>query len=134
MKFGALSQYHKEDQRVILDFEGTEAVVTAVTPKIINVYCGLGTKKIGSKAIEGDKRLPVELRTEEKTDGLWIHTGEVSVRVSSGFYVDFYDKEGREVCGDYRGKRKPLQRVSEEYLKLLESEGHSAVRQGREPA
>uniref|UniRef100_UPI0040564D7D glycoside hydrolase family 31 protein n=1 Tax=Acetatifactor sp. TaxID=1872090 RepID=UPI0040564D7D len=124
MKFGKLSGYKLDGQTIFLDYEGREAKISVVTSTIIRVFCALDTKNYHSKAIEGDKTLPVEVRAEEKADGLWIYTDEVSVRVADGFYVDFFDTEGQEVCADYRGERTPLQVISEEHRRLLESEGH----------
>ena len=124
MKFGKLSNYKLDGQKVILDFEGKKASVHVITSKIIRVFCALEREKYHSKAVEGDKAVPVSLNIEKKEDGLWLHTGDVSVRVSDGFYVDFFDEDGREVCMDYRGDRKPLQVISEEHRKLLEGEGH----------
>ena len=134
MKFGKLTGYQMDGQTVMLDFEGRKARIRALTPTIINVFYGEDGTRAGSKAIEGDKTVPSSVKAVQKTDGLWIHTGEVSVKVDDGFYVDFYDRDGREVCADYRGKRKPLQRVSGETLKLLEEEGHSAAGKGQEYA
>ena len=134
MKFGKLTGYQMEGQTVMLDFEGRKARIRVLTPTIINVFYGEDGTRAGSKAIEGDKTVPSSVKAVQKTDGLWIHTGEVSVKVDDGFYVDFYDRDGREVCADYRGKRKPLQRVSGETLKLLEEEGHSAIGKGQEYA
>lgn len=134
MKFGKLTGYQMDGQTVMLDFEGRKARIRVLTPTIINVFYGEDGTRAGSKAIEGDKTVPSSVKAVQKTDGLWIHTGEVSVKVDDGFYVDFYDRDGREVCADYRGKRKPLQRVSGETLKLLEEEGHSAIGKGQEHA
>ena len=134
MKFGKLTGYQMDGQTVMLDFEGRKARIRVLTPTIINVFYGEDGTRAGSKAIEGDKTVPSSVKAVQKTDGLWIHTGEVSVKVDDGFYVDFYDRDGREVCADYRGKRKPLQRVSGETLKLLEEEGHSAAGKGQEYA
>ncbi len=125
MEFGKLSHYKVDGQKVILDFEGTQAEIRVITSEIINVYCALDAKTYVSQAMEEDKTRSTDVKIEEKKDGLWICTNDVSVRVSDGFYVDFFDAEGEEVCADYRGARKPLQKVSEEYRKLLESEGHS---------
>ncbi len=126
MKFGKLTGYQLSGQKLLLDFEGQAASVEAVAPGIINVFCGLETSDHRSKAIEGDKRLPVSLEVSKEGDCLWLRTEEVLVRIGHGFYVDFYDKEGNQVCSDYRGERKLLQRVSDEQIRLLESEGHSA--------
>lgn len=124
MKLGKLSSYRFDGQKIVLDFEGTEASIQVVTPKIVRVYCALDDKNYHSKAIEEEKVRPVTLKVEEKEDGLWIYTGEVAVRVSDGFYVDFFDADDREVCMDYKGDRIPLQVISEEFRKLMESEGH----------
>ena len=129
MKFGKLKGYQVKGQQVMLQFEGTTASVTAVTPKIVNVFCGLESPDHRSRAIEGEKTQPTALTVEERQDGLWISTGLVQVRVIDGFYADFFDETGAAVCEEYRGARQPLQRISDEMRKVLESEGHDAAGQ-----
>lgn len=124
MNLGKLKNYTLEGQKLLLDFEGGQASVAVITSKIINVYYDMGSEKRASKAIEGDKTTPVEVKVEEKSDGLWMHTADVSVRISDDFYVDFFDHDGKEVCVDYRGEREPLQVISDEALELLAGEGH----------
>ena len=128
MNLGKRKGYKVFGQKVVIEFEQGRAELWAVTPKIINVFCGLESGTHDSKAIEGEKQQPVELSVEEKQDGLWIGTGAVSVRVSDGFFVDFYDIQGREVCMDYRGERRPLQVLSDEAIAILAGEGHKADR------
>lgn len=125
MRLGNLTKYEQNDQTVRLYFGEQEAQIEVLTPRIINVFCSKDGKRVPSKAIEGQKAVAVSIRTEEKEDGLWIYTEEVSVRVSDGFYVDFFDHAGAEVCLDYRGERRPLQKVSDEFIKLAEKEGHA---------
>ncbi|MCH5337556.1 MAG: glycoside hydrolase family 31 protein [Acetatifactor sp.] len=127
MEFGKLKGYQINGQQVLLEFENFSAQVTAVTPKIINVFCGLESSEHRSHAIEGEKEQSVVLAVEERTDGLWISTGQVQTKVSDGFYVDFFDESGEPVCEEYREERKPLRRISGEMLKMLESEGHEAA-------
>lgn len=129
MKFGKLKGYRVRGQQVMLEFEEAEASVTAVTPKIINVFCGLESPDHRSRAIEGKKEQSAALTVEERQDGLWISTGQVQVRVGDGFLVDFFDESGTVVCEEYRGVRKPLQRISDEMIRLLEEEGHEAEKQ-----
>lgn len=124
MKFGKLSNYKLQGQYVYLDFEGVEARIEVITPAIINVFCGFQNNDHHSKAIEGEKTVATEVKVDKKEDGLWIATQEVSVRVADGFYVDFFDKDGKEICMDYRGEAKPLDRISEGQKKLLAAEGH----------
>lgn len=123
-KLGKLNKYGQEGQKIILEFEQGRAQIEVLTPYIVNVFYDPEKERVPSKAIEGSKSVSVNLALEEKKDGLWIHTGQVSVRVCDDFYVDFFDKDGREVCLDYRGERRPLERVSSS---LLEQEGHSAA-------
>ncbi len=127
MEYGKLTGYERKGQVIELRFEGASARIEVLTPRIVNVFSGSGGGRACSKAIEGEKGMPTDIRTEEKPDGLWICTGVVCARVSDGFYVDFFDKDGAEVCMDFRGKRKPLKRVSDEMVRLLEAEGHSAM-------
>lgn len=127
MKFGKLKSYAVNGQEVALQFEKHEAKVSVITSKIINVFCGLETNSHDSKAIEGDKNIEIPIIVEEKEDGLWIYTSDVFVRVADEFYVDFFDKNGKEVCADYREDRKPLQTISDEHRKLLEAEGHDSA-------
>lgn len=132
--FGKLTGYAVEGQEVALDFEGKNARIRVLTPRIINVFYSADNAETVSKAIEGDKKIAASVQADREDDSLWIHTEEVSVRVSDGFFVDFYDRDGEAVCTDYRGERKPLQRVSQETLKLLEEEGHSAAAHRQEYA
>lgn len=129
MQFGKLSNYELQGQKLLLDFEGVRARLEVITPNIINVFCGLESEEHRSKAIEGEKAVPVAVHILKKQDGLWLTTSEVLVRISDGFYVDFFDKDGVEVCSDYRGKRTKLQRMSDEYIRLMESEGHNAQKE-----
>ncbi len=126
MNFGKLQNYKIDGQKVILNFEKKQATVEVLTSQIVNVFCGLESDSHDSKAIEGNKSVPVSIAVDEKVDGLWIDTGAVKVRVSDGFFVDFFDADGNEVCMDYREERKPLEVISPGAEKLLAGEGHEA--------
>ena len=129
MKFGKLKEYQVSGQQILLRFEEREAVVRAVTSKVINVFCGLESPDHRSRAVEGEKELPVSLSVEERQGDLWISTGQVQVRISDGFIVDFFDGTGNMVCEEYRSVRKPLKRISDEMIRLLAEEGHDAAKQ-----
>ena len=64
MKFGKLSKYKLDGQKICLDFEGTEASIHVITSKIIRVFCALESENCRSKAVEGDKAVPVSLKIE----------------------------------------------------------------------
>ena len=125
MKAGKLLGYEVKGQDILLQFEKMQGKISVITPRIIRVFGNLDGISRVSRAIEGDKFISTEIRVEEKDAGVVIHTKAVTVCVYDEFYVDFYDESGAPVCIDYRGDRKPLQRISPEHLKLLASEGHS---------
>ena len=133
MIFGKLTGYEADKGKITLDFEGTRAGLEVITAQIVRVFYEEG-EKIPSKAIEGEKAVETALRLERKEDGLWVFTDALSARVSDGFHVDFFDPEGEAVCLDYRGERRPIKRLSDEYLRLLEGEGHSPLEGRRECA
>ena len=70
MDFGKLRDYKVDGQKIILNFESKEATIEVITPQIINVFCGLESNSHNSKAIEGDKSVPVSITVEKKQDGL----------------------------------------------------------------
>jgi len=125
MTYGAWKDYTVSDQTIHLQFEGGEASVALIAPGIVNVFAPLVSSDHRSKAIEGNKSRPVSFIAERRDGALWVDTEEIRVRVSDGFHVDFFDAQGREVCMDYRGQRRPLERISPEQAALLTSEGHS---------
>ncbi len=126
MRLGALQDYSVKGQTIALQFEKGEAKLEILTPLIVNVFYGRETKDHRSKAIEGEKSVPVDFSVEKRKDGLWVRTEKLSVCVCDDFYVDFYDSEGAQVCADYRGRRKMLKRLSDESIRLMEKEGHKA--------
>lgn len=133
MQFGALTGFRQDGPTIHLDFESHAARVEVVTSKIIHIFCGFETEKNRSHAIVGDKTVPTEIRLERRNKSLWLDTGEVRVSVSDGFYVDFYDAAGQLVVADYRGKGEPLERASEEHLRLLAGEGHNVLESANAP-
>lgn len=122
-----LAGYQAKGRKAELDFNGQKMSLEAVTPYIIRVFQDRTGVNPRSKAIEGDKAVPVTVRVEEKEDGLWLDTTELFVRVDGEGYIDFFDREKNIVCEDYRGERKPLPRGGGFSRALLESEGHIII-------
>ncbi len=129
MRQEKLIDYKVDGQKVTLNFEGKMAWIEVVTPQIIRVY---EEGVVRSKAIEGEKSVPCTLSVCRQEDGLWLDTGEVLVRISDGFYIDFLDKNREMVCEDYRGERTPLIRGGEESEELLLSEGHAVAEKAKQ--
>lgn len=131
MSIGKIQSWRTEGQTVYIDFVGGQAQIQIITPQIIRVFRKLDDALRVSKAIEGDKTVKTSFCVEQQ-DGICIATEAVRVQVRDGFYVDICDADGDPVCLDYRGERKPLERVSEEYVKMLSGEGHDAAQQKRD--
>lgn len=126
MKAGKIQSWRTEGQTVRISFGEAEAQIRILTPEIIRVFRKLDDARRQSKAVEEDKTAETPFTVETLEDGLWIRTAAVQVRVSDGFYVDFFDPAGTPVCEDYRGERKLLPRISDTHRKLLAAEGHDA--------
>lgn len=123
--YGKIKRFYVEKNKVRIDFEQISAVITALTPEIINVFLPLNGTEKPSHAIEGDKRVPVELAVERVEDALLITTTQLKIEVGPDCKVDFYTKDGQVICRDYRGKREPYVRRGK--TALIKAEGHEVV-------
>jgi len=99
--------------------------VEVITPEIIRVFYGAEEGKGRSWAVEKSRVAETAYTVEERDGSLWICTEAVQVRVDDDFYVDFLNRNGEAVCIDYRQERHPVERVSQEHIRLLSGEGHS---------
>ncbi len=124
MNFGKLTGFVQDGQTVYLDFEGVQARIDVVSPLIFRVSCGAPDGMARSHAVIQKKPVRAHVMVERNASGLWIGTGLAAACVTDGFFVDFFNSEGRAVCTDWRGERKPLPRASEGSLALLAAEGH----------
>jgi len=120
--------YQIKGQNIFCEFEERTANIQIITPEIIRVFCPLESESEISKAIEGEKEIPTVVNVQEKEEGLWISTEKVKILVSDDFYVDFYDAQNREICMDYRGERKELERISPEHVQELINKGFDLSR------
>lgn len=123
--FGKLLSHALEGNVLQLQFEGGAATVTVVTQDIIRIFSQLEPQPTFSKAIEGDPCKETAFTVEQMEEGLLLTTGSVQVRVFDGFYVDFYDAQGKLLCADSRGQRKPIQRISARMRAIFSGEGHN---------
>lgn len=108
--YGKIKRFQVDGNKVRIDYEQISATVEAITPEIINVFLPLSGTEKPSHAIEGDKRVPVELAVDRKADELVIVTAQLQIKVGPDFKVDFYTKDGQVICRDYRGQRAPFVR------------------------
>ena len=68
-----------------IEFEHGTAYVTAVTDTIMNVFVPYQSKDHRSKAIEGDKRLPVTVDVSEEGGAVQIKTDKLTAKVYDDF-------------------------------------------------
>lgn len=127
---GKKLSYQTNGSTVEFEFEHGTAYVTAVTDTIMNVFVPYQSKDHRSKAIEGDKRLPVTVDVSEEGGAVQIKTDKLTAKVYDDFLIDFYKKDGTLLCADFRGERKKKKKLSDEALATLESEGHVVSAEG----
>mgnify|MGYP000500220659 FL=1 len=111
---GKKLSYQTNGSTVEFEFEHGTAYVTAVTDTIMNVFVPYQSKDHRSKAIEGDKRLPVTVDVSEEGGAVQIKTDKLTAKVYDDFLIDFYKKRRYTfMCrfqGRAKGKKKKLKR------------------------
>ena len=116
---------HRVDgNKIEITFEHGTAVLSVLREDILNVFVPRETKEHRSKAIEGEKCVPVEFTVTEEAEALVIKTPALWAKVYDGFFVDFYKKDGTLLCADSRQGRIFGSQLSEKFISFLEAEGH----------
>lgn len=126
--FGKILSVKREENIVFIQFETGQLEVQILTAEIIRFFSQLEAVRPVSKAVEGEKRQPVDFVWEFKSECVEINTPELHIKVYENGRTDVYDKDGQALCRDYVGSRKALYEMDAEAAWLLESEGH-AVRE-----
>ena len=139
--FGKLLDFTQKGQIITLSYKKRNAYLHILTDNIINVFVPYNTEEHRSKAIEGDKEQPVsftvrkcEENTAASTDpgsGVPVYGYRVMLTTASlicyiydDFKLDFYDKDGKLLCADYRGSRIPRFTLQESFIEFIKQEGH----------
>ncbi|MDE7019823.1 MAG: glycoside hydrolase family 31 protein [Lachnospiraceae bacterium] len=122
--FGALLNYEQKGQTITLQYEKQIARIQVLTNKVINVFVPFAANDRRSKAIEGEKELPTPFTLDKTEDCLVLSTDSVVCRIYHDFMIDFYDREGRLLCADYRGQRKARFEPKASFIELARLEGH----------
>lgn len=121
---GKRISYEVKESKVLIQFEGGPAEISAVREDIINVFIPFETAEHRSKAIEGDKMQPVVLTVSVEADALVLKTPMLTAKVYDNCCVDFYGKDGTLLCADNREGRTFTKQISERFIEFLEAEGH----------
>ena len=123
--FGSLLSHDISGNSLNLRFENGEGMLQVITADIIRVFSQLEAQPTFSKAIEGDPCKETAFAVEETEGGLVLTTESLRVQISDGFYVDFYNADGKLLCADSRAERKPLERISARMRAIFSGEGHN---------
>lgn len=121
---GKRISYEVKESKVLVQFEGGPAEISAVREDIINIFIPFETAEHRSKAIEGDKMQPVVLTVSVEADALVLKTPMLTAKVYDNCCVDFYGKDGTLLCADSREGRTFTKQISERFIAFLEAEGH----------
>ncbi len=128
MEFGKLISYLQDDNRLYIQFENQNVIVEMIKEDIVRVLVPYWMEDYQSKAIEGNKALPIQYVVEEYAESLVIRTGKITIKIENDFYMDVLDGNGKLLMADYRGVRQPQQQIREDFLGQLEAEGHDATK------
>lgn len=126
MNFGKKQSYEQQGNQVTLHYENQDVILTILKDDIIRVLVPCWMKDYKSKAIEGDKAVPVDFTVEDAGDATVIKTKSLTLYIHDGFYMEAYDANGHLLMEDYRGQRVKKAALDQKAANLLEAEGHDA--------
>mgnify|MGYP006402530475 CR=1 FL=1 len=127
--FGRITDYNINNQIVEIKFEKKCGQVEIISESIINIFAALESQEHRSKAIENLQKKQVSYHVEREEECIVITTSKITAKVYDEFKVDFYDKDGKVLCRDYRGRRKKVIELTEEDAELMAAEGHEIEEQ-----
>ncbi|QNK39084.1 glycoside hydrolase family 31 protein [Caproicibacter fermentans] len=105
-------EYKRTGGRVELRMNKTCGFVEVLTPEIVRVCVPERDVARESWAVTQKLKNSCGFETELKEGALLIRTDALTIKISNGFKVDFYDTAFNALCLDYRGERKPFERYS----------------------
>ncbi len=111
-KFGKLTKYSVNGNRIDLSFENGTGRIEILTDRIINVFSPFVSEEHRSKAIEGNKAKKPPFTCSKEGAPLVVKTDYLTVKVFTDFKVDIYRYDGKTLCRDYRGKMSAVPRFS----------------------
>lgn len=126
MDYGKLVSYEKNGNQVKIQYEKQLVIIEIIKDDIINFLVPVWSREHRSKAIEGEKAKPTDYRVSKSENELQIATDKLTVKLYDDFVTDIYRSDGTLLMADYRGERNASERISDEMIALLESEGHDA--------
>lgn len=123
--FGRIKDYGTDGNKVSIEFEKGSGFIEIIKADIIRIFSKMDSVERDSKAICKKAGDSIKFNVSKDENGIRIATELLTIAVCDDFKTDIYDKDGQNVCSDFRGERKSVERISDEDRKLLEGEGHS---------
>jgi alpha-glucosidase len=120
---GKLISFRKNQQEITIVFEKGIGNISILNDNIIRIFSKT-EDNVKSKAIEYVEITESKVSVEMKQDSLVISTNKILLKVFDEFYIDIYKIDGTVLCKDYRGERQLCLELSEEFIQLMEQEGH----------
>lgn len=120
---GKLINFKKEKQDITIVFEQGLGTISILNDCMIHIVSRI-EESGNSKAIEHLGKSDTKFDAVMKKDSLIISTNKIIIKVFDEFRIDIYKSDGTVLCKDYRGERQPRLELSEEFIQLMEQEGH----------
>lgn len=120
--FGKIKQYSVSENDIDISFENLKGKIRFISPEIVNIFAPTESELQFSKAVDNIHFPNVQYSVTDEDNYICICTEVLKILVYDDFKVDFYDKDNKLLCEDYRGDRQPFIRRGK--ASFAEKEGH----------
>ncbi|MCM1283656.1 MAG: glycoside hydrolase family 31 protein [Muribaculaceae bacterium] len=124
MELGKIRGCQSSGSEVIIRYEKGEVIVSVITPEIVNVFVPCWAREHYSRAIEGEKGIPVVIAVQQEGETLTVTTDALRLTFGEDLAMQAWDASGNRLFATYDRGRTVTGTVDEQLKKLLEAEGH----------
>ncbi|MCR8746578.1 glycoside hydrolase family 31 protein [Romboutsia lituseburensis] len=122
--FGKIKNFEVDKNIIKIEYEKLETKITIINPSTVNFFVPNFRKEQKSKAIENLIVEHCNINILKQDSYIEISTDILVIKIYDEFKVDIYNKEGKLICEDYRGKREPFIKNCAGRLDIATQEGH----------
>ncbi|MCM1105919.1 MAG: glycoside hydrolase family 31 protein [Blautia sp.] len=130
MELGKIRSCQSGGSEVLIHYEKGEVIVKVITPEIVNVFVPRRTREHYSKAIEGEKGIPVVIAVQQEGETLTVATDALRFTFGEDLAMQAWDASENRLFSTYDRGRTVTGAVDEQLKKLLEAEGHDTSGMG----
>ncbi|AZO93223.1 DUF4968 domain-containing protein [Halocella sp. SP3-1] len=124
--FGKIKDYKKIKNKVEVEFENKKVNIVVINDYIVNVFVPMKDANYNSYAIENDNVNKMKFEVINKEKKIIVKTEQISAHIYDNCKIDFYNKNNQIICKDYRGKREPFIRRTDNAI--VEEEGQKLTK------